>query len=423
MRFGKGVVVDTTVVKRWHILKNVIDGKTSLKDASVELGVSYRQAIRMKNAVLQHGVRGLIHGNTGRKPPNALSDDSRELIVELSQREYAGLNDTCFAEQLLSRHGVSISRETVRKLRRNAGIKPIQHKRHPRTTSPARKPKEGLAVLWHALSHQWFAASPYACCLLAAIDDATGRCLAARFFPFEQSASYLLLLKEIVHVHGVPLSIIQSCSPLLKREADWSLEEQLSGEQEPTPVERALRGLDIAVIYAATKRQKRYLDRVFQELQISLVEAMQQKRIEDVNQGNRFLSDCFLADFNQRYAIHRSQVARVWKDAPAQADLERICSFYYKTTVRPNGTVVIGDVTIMLPPRWERLAHARSAVAVRQLLDGRWQVHYKNNCIAEHAPTPVVDVRSARHAKRAPSVCADQDATASSAGQESTEAV
>jgi len=33
---------------------------------------------------------------------------------------------------------------------------------------------------------------------MAAIDDATGKLLAARFFPFEGSAGYLWLLKEMV---------------------------------------------------------------------------------------------------------------------------------------------------------------------------------------------------------------------------------
>lgn len=386
--------MDTLLVNRWQILKEVIEGRRSLKNASAELGVSYRQAIRMKKAVLEYGVRGLVHGNTGRRPANSISEETRTQIVELSRSEFAGLNDTHFSQQLGSRFGIVVSRETVRKLRRGAGIEPAPQKRTPRAAAPARKPKEGLAILWYTLSRQWFSSSPYACCLLAAIDDATGRCVGARFFPFEETAAYLLLLKEIVHANGVPLSIIQECTPLLKRAGEWSLKEQLRGEQEPTIVERALCGLDIAVIYAETKRQKRYMARVFEELQVALVEAMQAQGVVDILEGNRFLAGTFLPSFNSRYALQPSQVIRAWKDAPSVAALERICSFYYETSVGPDRTVTVGEVRIRIPQRWERLAHVRASVSVRQLLDGSWQVLYKNNCIARHRPTAIVEVRS-----------------------------
>lgn len=397
--------MDTLLVTRWQILKEVIEGRRSLKNACAEMGVSYRQAIRMKKAVLEHGVRGLVHGNTGRRPANFIDEANRAQIVELSRGEFSDLNDTRFAEQLESRFGIAVSRETVRKLRRSAGIEPVPQKRTARPAAPTRKPKEGLAILWYALSRQWFSASPYACCLLAAIDDATGRCVGARFFPFEESAAYLLLLKEIVHAHGVPLSIIQDCTPLLKRAGEWSLKEQLRGEQEPTVVERAVRGLDIAVIYTETKRQRRYMARVFEELQAALVEAMQSHGVDDLQAGNRFLADTFIPSFNSRYALPPSQVIRVWKDAPSAAALERICSFYYETSVGPDRTVTVGDVSIRIPPRWERLAHVRASVAVRQLLDGSWQVLYKNECIARHAPTAIVEKRSARGRRSGVPLC------------------
>jgi hypothetical protein len=39
---------------------------------------------------------------------------------------------------------------------------------------------------------------------MAAMDDATGKLLAARFFPFESSLGYLWLLKTMVKRYGVP---------------------------------------------------------------------------------------------------------------------------------------------------------------------------------------------------------------------------
>jgi len=46
-------------------------------------------------------------------------------------------------------------------------------------------------VLWDGSPHRWFGLNHSPCCLMAAIDDATGAILAARFFPFEGTEGYL----------------------------------------------------------------------------------------------------------------------------------------------------------------------------------------------------------------------------------------
>ncbi len=39
-------------IKRWQVMKQVIDGEITLREACVDLGLSYRQAIRMKKNVI-----------------------------------------------------------------------------------------------------------------------------------------------------------------------------------------------------------------------------------------------------------------------------------------------------------------------------------------------------------------------------------
>jgi len=70
---------------------------------------------------------------------------------------------------------------------------------------------------------------------MAAMDDANGELLAAQFFPSEGTSGYFWLLKQIVKHDGVPVSIYQDRHSRLQRNDDhWSLEEQLSGRQDPT---------------------------------------------------------------------------------------------------------------------------------------------------------------------------------------------
>ena len=151
-----------------------------------------------------------------------------------------------------------MSRETVRKIRRAAGIEPKRKRRSPKHRKRReRKAQEGLMVLWDGSPHPWFGPDHPPCCLMVAMDDATGVILAARFFLFEGTEGYLWLLWQIVTRYGIPISIYQDRHGSLKRNDDhWTLEEELAGRQEPTQVGQALRALGIQPIFALSPRPK-----------------------------------------------------------------------------------------------------------------------------------------------------------------------
>lgn len=64
-------------------------------------------------------------------------------------------------------------------------------------------------VLCDASGRRWLGAREPPCCLMAALDDAAGKGVAARSFPFECSAGYLRLLRREVQTYGIGLSIYQ----------------------------------------------------------------------------------------------------------------------------------------------------------------------------------------------------------------------
>jgi transposase len=163
-------------MKRWELLEKVNAGKLTLAAVTPALGVSYRQAQRLKAKALVQGVRGLSHGNRGRPPANKAQPELREQVLALSQARYRDFNDTQFCEELASCEGIMLGRETVRRWRREAGIGP-KCRRRPRELA------EGLMMLWDGSPHRWFGPEQPACCLMAAIDDATGKVLALRFVP------------------------------------------------------------------------------------------------------------------------------------------------------------------------------------------------------------------------------------------------
>ena len=86
--------------QRYHLLEMVIGGKITLKETDKQMGVSYRQAKRLKKKLISEGAEGLIHGNRGRPSPRALSRELVEKILDLSLSKYANFNDTHFTEKL-----------------------------------------------------------------------------------------------------------------------------------------------------------------------------------------------------------------------------------------------------------------------------------------------------------------------------------
>src|SRR3972149_8539937 len=109
-------------LQRWHLMKMVEVGKITLKEAGERIGVSYRQAKRIGQAIRERGIKGLVHGNRGRPSNHRLKESLRERVLKLSEEVYWDFNDTHFTEKLRECEGIDLNRETVRRLRREGGV-------------------------------------------------------------------------------------------------------------------------------------------------------------------------------------------------------------------------------------------------------------------------------------------------------------
>jgi len=266
---NKGLYVSQKDIRRYELLEKVLDESLTLAVAAAALGVSYRQALRLKARVKAYGLAGLLHRNRGRAPHNRCHETQRDRVLELSKERYFDFNDSHFTEMLGEREKIQVSRETVRRWRRGAGIAPKRkHKPPKHRKRRPRKEAEGLMMLWDGSPHRWFGTDYPACCLMAAIDDATCTVLGAFFCPAETSWAYLKLLEQVVVNWGVPARVYQDRHGTLKRNDDhWSLAEELEGRQRPTQVGAALEALGITPIFALSPQAKGRIERLFNTLQ------------------------------------------------------------------------------------------------------------------------------------------------------------
>jgi hypothetical protein len=88
----------------------------NIQKASEELGVSLRQAKRIRKRYLLEGVGGLISKHRGKVSPNRIDDVIRESVIKILQKgEYRDFGPTPAREKLEERHGHELSDEIVRK--------------------------------------------------------------------------------------------------------------------------------------------------------------------------------------------------------------------------------------------------------------------------------------------------------------------
>lgn len=392
-------------MKRWELLKKVTEKKLTLAAVTPALGVSYRQAQRLKATAAAQGVRGLSHGNAGRPPANKADQGLRERVLGLSQERYRGFNDTQFCEELASCEGIVLGRETVRRWRREAGIRPKCRRRPPKHRR--RRPRElaeGLMMLWDGSPHRWFGPESVPCCLMAAIDDATGKVLALRFVPHECAWAYLKLLEEVILRWGVPGTVYQDRHTIHKRADDfWSLEEELAGRQDPTQVGAALEALQIQGICAHSPQAKGRVERLFRTLQDRLVALLARDGIADIPAANAYVGNGFTDAFNRQFAEATPYPEQAWRKANSPAELERILSLCYRATVGNDNAVRLDGMVIDIPPGPKGRSYARQRVEVRQLLDGRWRVYLDRQVLAESPATePAEMIRTKRKRKGMP---------------------
>ena len=375
-------------VHRMHVVRLTMEGRETVGRGAKLLGISPRQMKRLRRKMKEQGVEGLLHGNRGKRPWNKTVSEKIKQVLQWARGRYQGLNDTHLTEKLKEKEKITLSRSTVRTVLRQAGIAAVRKrgvKRHYKRRE--RKAQEGALLLWDGSPHRWFGEGQGEWSLMAVIDDATGALLHGVFALEEDTQSYLICLREILLKEGIPLALYMDRHGIFRRNDDhWSLQEQLAGEQTPTQVGQALRGLGIKPIFALSPQAKGRVERLFNTLQDRLVQELRLAGISTPPGATTFLNGPFKADFNARFAKPARESQGAWRPLPKGLDVERICSFGYQATVGNDNAVRLGGMILDIPAGPRRRGYAKARVEVRQLLDGRWRVYHKDELLVETTP-------------------------------------
>jgi transposase len=109
-------------LRRIEVLTEILAGQRTTISAASILNVSVRQAQRLLKRYQDGGGAALIHKARGQTASNRINIGVRDYALELVRWNYRDFGPTLAAEALRERHGLGVSRETLRKWMVESGV-------------------------------------------------------------------------------------------------------------------------------------------------------------------------------------------------------------------------------------------------------------------------------------------------------------
>jgi hypothetical protein len=371
------------------LLAAAVAGRITNREGAAALRITPRQFQRLKQRCREGGPLAVRHQGRRRPSHRRLAAGVGAQVQALLQDRYAGFNDTHLTEKLRELHGLAVSRESVRRLRRALGW-PAVHRRRP-AQHRARRPRAAAAgqlLQIDGSPFPWLEGRGPAMTLLGAIDEATSTVIALHFRPTEDLHGYATLLHQVFTTVGLPVALYgDGVNILVRTDRHWTLAEQRAGTQAPTHLGRVLHELGIGSVQARSPQGNGRGERLWGTLQDRLVSQLRLRAVATRAAANAFLPE-FLADFNRRFARPPGQPQAVWRRPPRELALVLRCR-YTRRGARDN-TLRLGPRLLQIPRGPHGRSYAGRRGEVRELLDGRLLVLADATIIAR-APAPGPD--------------------------------
>lgn len=284
------------------VLHEASQGHILQREAAAQLGVSERWVRERVRRLRCDGDRSLIHGLRGKPSHRAVKSEEREQLLGLYRAHYTGFGPTLAAEYLAARHGLQLSRETVRKELVKAGLWQARPRRVERVhVWRQRRSMRGELLQWDTSTHDWLEGRGGKLYLISLIDDATSE-LFARFVGSESTRSNLEVLRQYLERHGRPLAVYTDKAGHFQVNPGRINHYGERSREGTTQIERALGELGIVRIAAHSPQAKGRVERCFGTLQDRLVKSLRLAGAKTLEEANRHLEEEFLPLWQKRFA-------------------------------------------------------------------------------------------------------------------------
>ena len=346
--------------EQYEVIKRLQEGHITPKTASVKLGCTARHIRRLRTLYETQGKAGFVHGNTGRKPAHALSDQQKAQIVTLYNNKYWDSNFTHCCELLQQHDGIRLSPSCLRKLlldefvlspraTKNTRKQINKQLRQMQKDAKTKKEKEqiqtsivqienahsrrprcayfGEMLQMDASLHLWFGTVKTH--LHVAIDDHSGRIIGAFFDQQETLHGYYQVLYQTLTDYGIPHRLYTDNRTVFA----YRRKEKKEVEKDTfTQFSYACKQLGIELRTTSVAQAKGRVERLFQTLQSRLPVELRLKGITTIHEANAFLNS-YIKEYNARFALPVHHTKSVFVPQPDRSVIHQTLAVLTPRTV------------------------------------------------------------------------------------------
>jgi hypothetical protein len=365
------LTMSTKERQRLQMIGLLKQGKITVAKAAAALGMGERQMYRVLLRYHQQGDRGLLHQSRGKASNRGYPRTVRVEAVRLYQKAYPDYGPTLFAEMLAQHHDLVIDSDTLRRWLKDAALWTGMRAARKHRQRRERREAIGALVQFDGSTHEWFEDRGRGCCLLVAIDDASGRVF-MRFATSENGQEVLAMLKQYVQRFGIPREFYVDFGSVY-----YAKRHRL------TDVARALSSLGVGIIYARSPQAKGRVERSNRTHQDRLIKALRRHQISTIEEANTYLDTTYLAEHNCHFA-RQDHLSDVHRSAEG-LELDNIFCFESRRCVNHDYTITVDARIIQLIPASVPLPPPRQKVTVRRWLDGSLHIFWHDHELAFRA--------------------------------------
>ena len=359
---------------RIEVMVRLKEKRLKQREAAKMLGISERHVRRLWRTYRQKGKGGLISKRRGKASNHRLGSEVIQQVRDLIYEWYGDFGPTLAHEKLTEVHGLTLSRESVRRIMIEEGIwKPRKVKRPPVHQMRERRACFGELVQIDGSPHAWFEDRGPKCTLLVFIDDATGRLGELCFVPQETFFGYGEAVRHYLQRHGKPVAFYSDKHSIFR----VNQPRPLGTTSGMTQFERAMQELDIQILCANSPQAKGRVERANQTLQDRLVKELRLRGISDIDTANAFLPE-FIQDFDRRFGVVPRSNHDAHRPLLSNDDLDLILSRQETRIITKNLTVQYNNVIYQIQTNRPSYALRKATVIICENEQGDIAILYKN---------------------------------------------
>lgn len=354
------IIMSEKEARRLPIIERLIRGDINGTEAAKQGRLSVRQVKRLKARVKKDGAVGITHKGRGKESNRRIDIQQVKRMKRIVVEKYPDFGPTFAAEKLEEDHGLCVSNETLRNRMTVWGLwkpKPRRQNKEYRAWRE-RRTQYGELVQFDGSYHDWFEGRAPICCLLATIDDATGRISKLQFTDHEGVSPAYRFWWEYSETHGKPVSIYLDRHSTYKQNIKKNI---LDNPEAMTQFERAMKKLGVEVIHAYSAQAKGRVERLFGTLQDRLIKEMRLRRITTLEEATQYANSEFLRHFNEKFSIAAQKQGNLHR-ALTKEEREKLPHTFAKHHTRR----VLNDFTIRFENQWLQLLEEQSTLVCRK---------------------------------------------------------